>query len=160
LYSFKSGEYIKHRLFEQEKYRIDLNETIPSMAWDAHPVYRSFDIFQFIHINGMGTFWNGMKATYPLPVRIEHIEASFLCWLRHNIFQGNVNDLQSLYPAGTNASWINIASRQKQIRKYCEHTNECHPIVYKSHILSTVKNSFILSYHMVTDQQHCEIDAK
>jgi hypothetical protein len=88
------------------------------MGWNIHPVYRSFDIFQFIHVNGMGTFWNGMKATYPLPIRREHIEASFLCWLRYHIFQGNVDDIEALHPAATNPLWISSASRQKLRRTY------------------------------------------
>lgn len=93
IYSFKTGDFVYHPIFEQEKFRIDVMETIPRMGWNEHPVQRSFDALQFVRIHDQGVFWCGMKATYPVLVRSEHMKAAYLCRQRQIMFQGQIDQI-------------------------------------------------------------------
>jgi hypothetical protein len=96
IYCFKCGDFVYHKVFEQEKDRLDLMENLPWLAWKEHAVQRSFDALQFFRVQDQGVFWRGMKATYPLLVPAEHIRAAQLCRERQIVFQGQLDELPLL----------------------------------------------------------------
>jgi hypothetical protein len=93
IYDFKKGDFVYHPVFEQEKFRIDILEKMPRLGWKEHPVQRSFDAFQFIRDPDQGVFWRGMRATYPVRVRPEHLKVAMLCRKRQIMFQGLLDEL-------------------------------------------------------------------
>lgn len=93
VYCFQCGDFVYHEIFEKEKERIDLTEKFPWQAWKEHPVQRSFDALQFLHIRDLGIFWSGMQATYPIAVPREHSRAAQLCRERQIVFQGEIDEL-------------------------------------------------------------------
>ena len=92
---------------------------MPVMGWHKHPINRSFDIFQFIHIPDQGIFWNGIKATYPVPVPKEHLTASCLCRQRQIMFSGKIDELSLVSKANTNKHCIEFTALQNRRRKLC-----------------------------------------
>ena len=69
---------------------------MPWLAWKEHPVQRSFDALQFVHVRDLGIFWKGMQATYPALVPFEHVRAARLCRERQIVFQGEIDELPLL----------------------------------------------------------------
>jgi hypothetical protein len=51
VYSFRTGDYIYHTVFEQERLRVDTCELLPWLGWKEYPIQRSFDAFQFVCIH-------------------------------------------------------------------------------------------------------------
>lgn len=79
-----------HKLFDQERERLDLETKIPWLAWSDHPLQRSFDPLQFVQVEEYGILWRGLMATYPPLVPQEHVDAARLCVLRQAVFEGRV----------------------------------------------------------------------
>lgn len=147
IYSFRTGDYIYHDVFEQEKLRIDTFELLPWLGWKEYLVQRSFDAFQFICIpptsTGIsssitdasqskqkqqqqenygcgGIFWKGMKATYPPTVPMEHVHIARLCLQRQLMFHGKIDELHSLSPRSNDYRMIEFTAMQNQKCKlYC-----------------------------------------
>lgn len=57
---------------------------------------RSFDALQFFLVRDQGVFWKGMKATYPILVPPEHIQAVRECRQRQIMFRGELDELPAL----------------------------------------------------------------
>ena len=81
-------------LFDQERERLDLEAKIPWLAWNDHPLQRSFDPLQFAQVEEYGIVWRGLKATYPPLVPQEHVDAAKYCLLRQSVFEGRILDSQ------------------------------------------------------------------
>ena len=81
-----------HPVFEQERLRMDLAERLPWMSWKDHPVFRSFDPFQFVKTRDHGIVWRGLVATYPPLVSRDHIRAAKLSMRRQALFAGLLNE--------------------------------------------------------------------
>lgn len=96
-------------------------EKMPWLSWQEHPVQRSFDPFQFFSVEDHGVFWRGMKATYPILVPNEHVNAATLCYQRQIMFQGRIYDL---LPSVTNKEIVEFTMKQNRKRK-C-HVQICH----------------------------------
>ena len=92
VFCFCCGDFVYHRLFDQERKRLDLEVKIPWLAWKDHPLQRSFDPLQFAQVEEYGIVWRGLMATYPALVPQEHVDAAQLCMLRKAVFEGHVNE--------------------------------------------------------------------
>lgn len=64
VYCFECGDVVYHRVFHQEKERVDLSNAVPEWAWPAHAVQRSFDAWQFRLVADQGIVWRGVMAEY------------------------------------------------------------------------------------------------
>jgi hypothetical protein len=108
VYCFSCSDFVRHEIFDQERHRIDLTEMLPWMAWKEHPVQRSFEALQFLHIKDLGIFWTGMQARYPVLVPEHHMAASTLSVERQVVLRGEIDSLphQASLPA------IQVAARQ------------------------------------------------
>jgi hypothetical protein len=108
VYCFSCGDFVRHEIFDQERHRIDLTETLPWMAWKEHPVQRSFEALQFLHIKDLGIFWTGMRARYPVLVPEHHVAASTLSVERQIVLRGEIGSL----PHHASLPAIQVATRQ------------------------------------------------
>lgn len=81
---------VYHKVFDQEKQRLDLAAHIPWLAWDDHPLQRSFDALNFVNMEEYGIIWRGLVATYSSLAPPEHLEAAKACHQRQAVFQGKI----------------------------------------------------------------------
>ena len=115
IYSFQSGDYVNHVVFEQEKFRLDIAANLPWLSWPEQPVQRSFDPFQFTYVPDQGVFWKGMNATYPVLVLPEQYGVAQLCRYRQIMFHGNVPELPYALRC-SNEQIIEFTKKQKEKR--------------------------------------------
>ena len=90
LYCFHCDEFYQHVVFLQEEERMAVQKLLPWMSWDTKSLkthQRSFDPLRFTRIPGVGIFWTGFQATYPLNVPNHHIQASRICRLRRQLVE-------------------------------------------------------------------------
>jgi len=92
LFSFCTGDFVYHEVFEQEKARIDYSNKLPAMAWGAHKLYRSFDPLHFMKTKEQGIVWRGLVATYPQLVPKVHLRATEATCRRQALFDGDVDE--------------------------------------------------------------------
>jgi ubiquitin carboxyl-terminal hydrolase 22/27/51 len=83
---------VYHKVFEQEKLRLDYARHLANLSWREHRVQRSFDPFQFMLTEDHGIVWRGPIATYPALVPNEHFSGTQLTSRRKAIFEGNVQE--------------------------------------------------------------------
>jgi hypothetical protein len=114
VYCFPCGEFVRHEIFDQERHRIDVVETLPWMAWKEHPVQRSFEALQFLQVRDLGIFWRGMLATYPGFATSDHIKASRLSRERQIVCRGEVDQL----PKHASQMAIEATVRQQLTRTF------------------------------------------
>ncbi|CAB9497825.1 terminal hydrolase 22 [Seminavis robusta] len=94
VFCFPCGDFVYHRVFDQERERLDLESKIPWLAWSDHPLMRGFSPLEFAHVEEYGIIWRGVKATYPALVPDEHTETVRLCMIRQAVFEGKVWDTE------------------------------------------------------------------
>ena len=112
VFSFPSGDFVYHSLFDQERERLDMEAKFPWLAWSDHPLNRSFDPLQFAQVEEYGIVWRGAKATYPPLVPQEHVDATRFCFQRQALFEGYV--LEKQWPLlGRRALDFSILQNQK-----------------------------------------------
>jgi hypothetical protein len=87
---------VYHRVFDQERDRLDLEAKIPWLAWADHPLMRGFSPLEFAHVEEYGIIWRGAMATYPALVPDEHVEAAKLCMTRQALFEGQLGNSEWL----------------------------------------------------------------
>lgn len=95
IFCFDCDVNVRHEVFDQEMLRIDLEHNLKWLAWNDHPVQRSFDAMQFRHIPDVGIIWNGMIAAYPPTVPAYHLRASQICHQRYFSFEGSLGYVQA-----------------------------------------------------------------
>lgn len=92
IFCFCCGDFVYHKVFEQERLRLDYARYFTSLSWREHKLQRSFDPFQFIVTDDHGIVWRGPIATYPALVPKEHFSATQLTTRRTDIFEGRVQE--------------------------------------------------------------------
>ena len=90
MFCFSCGDFVYHKAFDQERERLDLAARIPWLAWNDHALQRSFDPFNFVHVEDYGIVWRGLVATYPPLLPQEHVDAARYCLQRQALFEGHL----------------------------------------------------------------------
>jgi len=90
IYCFPCADIVYHTIFDMENERLEVEATLPHIAWPPHPVQRSMDAFQFVTLPEHGVVWNGIVASYPSVVPNHHRHMGKLMIKRHTLMRGAI----------------------------------------------------------------------
>jgi Ubiquitin carboxyl-terminal hydrolase/Zn-finger in ubiquitin-hydrolases and other protein len=89
-YCFGCGDIAYHEVFDTERERIDLEQSLPHWAWPEDTIQQSFEAFQFVSSQDHGIIWRGMVATYPTMVPRHHLIAAKIVLQRRHFHKNPV----------------------------------------------------------------------